>query len=159
MAETYQPQSCPHRRHQEQAEQAYADSLRSFGQVNADNASTFNNLSGANATLLNQVAPAIQQMQAQLQGLALAVRSQPQQQPAPPVQQYCARLLPNSIRHHPILSNLPTLDNTKLRPTVAVVAGTTLAVEDVVEAVAAEVVDKGTSNSSSILEDSNNSVE
>jgi hypothetical protein len=145
---------------EEASQEAYADSLRSFGQVNADNASTFNNLSGTNATLLNQLAPAIQQMQAQLQGLALAVRSQPQQQPAPPVQQYRVRLLPNSIRHHPILSNLPTLDNIKLiRPTVAVVAGATLAVEDVVEAVAAEVVDKGTSNSSSILEDSNNSVE
>jgi hypothetical protein len=74
----------------EEAEQAYAESIRSFGQVNADNASTFNNLSGANATLLNQLAPAIQQMQAQLQGLALAVRAQPQQQPPPPAQQYRA---------------------------------------------------------------------
>jgi hypothetical protein len=51
--------------------------MSAFGDVNRHNASTFDNLSGANSQLINSVMPAIQQLQQQVQGLAIAARAQP----------------------------------------------------------------------------------
>jgi hypothetical protein len=61
----------------EEAEAAFAESMNAFGDVNRHNASTFQNLSGANAQLINSVMPAIQQLQQQVQGLAMAAKAQP----------------------------------------------------------------------------------
>jgi hypothetical protein len=61
----------------EEAEAAFAESMNAFGDVNRHNANTFQNLSGANSQLINSVMPAIQQLQQQVQGLAMAARAQP----------------------------------------------------------------------------------
>ena len=59
------------------AEQAYLESLQTFGQTNQHNAETFNQLSTTNAQLTNGLAASIQQMQTELRNLAMAVNRQP----------------------------------------------------------------------------------
>lgn len=78
---------------------AYAESLNAFSQANADNASTFQNHSATINNLTNNIGSQLQAMQAQIQGLAMAVNARPananpQQAPyqapyqAPPAPQY-----------------------------------------------------------------------
>jgi hypothetical protein len=70
------------------AEAAYVDSLSAFSKVNVHNASTFQNLSAANNNLTNNIGAQLQAMQAQLQGLAMAVNSHPANPQQPPTPAY-----------------------------------------------------------------------
>jgi hypothetical protein len=58
----------------------YAESLCQFGSVNEHNAATFNNMAATNNQLLSNITPTLQQLKAQLDGLAMAVQARP---PAP----------------------------------------------------------------------------
>jgi len=79
----------------EEVDAAYAESITAFGDVNRHNAHTFQNMSAANTQLINSVMPVLQQLQQQVQGLAMAARAQPPgptanqapyQAPPPPMQ-------------------------------------------------------------------------
>jgi hypothetical protein len=79
----------------EEVDAAYAESITAFGDVNRHNANTFQNMSAANTQLINNVMPVLQQLQQQVQGLAMAARAQPPGQAAgqvpyqaPPPMQY-----------------------------------------------------------------------